>query len=105
MRPTQITLRTPLIRFLGKRTFPEVDHTPRVHPASPYKELPPSFTSFAAYRKNAQTHGPLGGKGRPIEAAPGEFFARRDLPPRLQYKGFSDAEIDNINSGGAEIVY
>ncbi|KAJ6155089.1 hypothetical protein N7470_005655 [Penicillium chermesinum] len=50
--------RTPLIRFVGKRSVPQsVDHTPRVHPAAPTSSLP---DSFAAYREKAQQHGPLG---------------------------------------------
>lgn len=107
MRPSMITLRTPMIRFLGKRTLPKnVDHTPQAHPESPTGQLPSTFSSFAAYRKNSQTYGPLGGKGnKSIEAGEGEYFARRDLPKRLHYNEFSDMEMENINSGGADVVY
>ncbi|KAJ9607952.1 hypothetical protein H2200_008031 [Cladophialophora chaetospira] len=53
--------RTPLIKFLGKRSTPKsVDHTPHAHPASPTHSLP---ESFASYRSKAQQHGPLGGGG------------------------------------------
>lgn len=71
--------RTPLIKFLGKRTPPSkrhrhgpifffcmlklviesVDHAPHAHPASPTHSLP---DSFASYRSKAQQHGPLGGQ-------------------------------------------
>lgn len=80
--------RTPLIKFLGKRSTPgtslfsvlqvydpssnlpaaSVDHTPHAHPASPSHELPADFKSsakatspsFSSYRQHAQQHGPLG---------------------------------------------
>ncbi|KAL9019333.1 MAG: hypothetical protein Q9185_003411 [Variospora sp. 1 TL-2023] len=56
--------RTPLIKFLGKRSFPKPtpsstpspNQVPHPHPASPSHDLP---SSFAAYRSNAQQHGPL----------------------------------------------
>ncbi|KAL8994234.1 MAG: hypothetical protein Q9169_005728 [Polycauliona sp. 2 TL-2023] len=59
--------RTPLIKFLGKRSFPKPSPTsplapadegvpPHPHPASPTHDLPPSF---AEYRSIAQQHGPL----------------------------------------------
>lgn len=102
MRPTARLLRTPMIRFLGKRQVPQVDHTPRPHPQSPSGSLP---TSFKAYRKNAQTHGPLGGKGSQGSASAGEFNSRADLPSRYHYRTLSDIEIDNVNSGGAEVVF
>ncbi|KAI1616343.1 hypothetical protein EDD36DRAFT_428974 [Exophiala viscosa] len=63
MRPTLVLRatqhRTPLIKFIGKRTPPkQTDHTPKPHPASPTHSLP---DSFANYRSKAQQHGPLGG--------------------------------------------
>nr|POF14205.1 37s ribosomal protein ymr-31, mitochondrial [Quercus suber] len=51
--------RQPLIKFIGKRAVPKIDHTPHVHPAAPTDSLP---QSFASYRQKAQSHGPLGGK-------------------------------------------
>ncbi|KAI4210712.1 MAG: hypothetical protein LQ351_006488 [Letrouitia transgressa] len=61
MRPTPFLLRHPLIKFLGKRSFPQPptqssDQEPHPHPASPTHDLP---TSFVAYRSKAQQHGPL----------------------------------------------
>ncbi|PQE17323.1 hypothetical protein CJF31_00005727 [Rutstroemia sp. NJR-2017a BVV2] len=92
--------RTPMIKFLGKRSIPcmfcllciaikespltlytiaSVDHTPHAHPASPTHELPKGFveaqSSFSAYRQNAQQHGPLGRSARKdgsIGALPGK---------------------------------
>ncbi|KAL8787580.1 MAG: hypothetical protein Q9213_002142 [Squamulea squamosa] len=59
--------RTPLIKFLGKRSFPKPPSSsasapadegtpPHPHPASPTHDLP---SSFEAYRSSAQQHGPL----------------------------------------------
>jgi small subunit ribosomal protein YMR-31 len=66
MRPSLLRLaqhRTPLIKFLGKRTPPQpnkIDHTPHLHPADPHPSLPDSFAeSFVKYRDRAQQHGPL----------------------------------------------
>lgn len=81
--------RTPLIRFMGKRSIPctysdsqcalqfvltfkiaSIDHSARPHPASPTHELPAGFveaqksSSFSSYRQNAQQHGPLGRSAR-----------------------------------------
>lgn len=51
-----------------------VDHTPRVHPASPSDFLPPSFTSsFAQYRDRAQQHGPLHTQSNATAAAAASF--------------------------------
>ncbi|KAL1968859.1 hypothetical protein VTN77DRAFT_1220 [Rasamsonia byssochlamydoides] len=111
--------RTPLIKFLGKRTVPEsVDHTPRAHPASPTKTLP---ETFAAYRSKAQQHGPLNTPGRlsslsygaigatpgatlgPVEPKPGEFFDRDELPERFHRLPWTQAEIEAIETGGASL--
>ncbi|KAJ5235974.1 hypothetical protein N7489_006065 [Penicillium chrysogenum] len=97
MRATSIlsgTARTPLIRFVGKRSVPKsIDHSPRVHPASPTGSLP---DSFATYRAKAQQHGPLGRSSfnstvggtagaalGPVKPQAGEFFDRAELPSRF----------------------
>lgn len=119
--------RTPLIKFIGKRSPPEsVDHTPHAHPASPSESLP---DSFASYRSKAQQHGPLGGSrarntsapspasslsygvigSRPgmelgsIEPKDGEYFDRNELPKRFWRTPFTDAEMEAIQSGGASL--
>jgi len=120
--------RTPMIKFLGKRTTPSsVDHTPHAHPASPTHELPegfgsskPSSTSFSSYRQNAQQHGPLGVSAAraaagaigghsghslgPVTQAKGEYFDRSELPLRFRRTPFDQAEIDAIETGGATMV-
>ncbi|KAF2635132.1 hypothetical protein P280DRAFT_523421 [Massarina eburnea CBS 473.64] len=107
--------RQPMIRFLGKRTTPStIDHTPKVHPASPTHSLP---ESFASYRQKAQQHGPLnqtnkfstgigsssGSSLGPIEAGKGSFFDRSELPQRFQRLSWSQAEIEAVESGGASL--
>jgi len=117
--------RTPLIKFLGKRTIPSsVDHSPHPHPASPSHELPADFTShksssstsFSSYRQTAQQHGPLGraktgdvgsvsghslGSVAPVK---GEYFDRNELPARFRRAPIDLAEIDAIETGGATLV-
>ncbi|KAI9373298.1 hypothetical protein BJX61DRAFT_541833 [Aspergillus egyptiacus] len=107
--------RTPLIRFVGRRSIPQsIDHTPRPHPASPTGVLP---DSFAAYRAKAQQHGPLGRAsftsgsiGRtpgaalgPVQPKQGEFFDRDELPARFRRLPYSEAEIEAIETGGASL--
>jgi small subunit ribosomal protein YMR-31 len=87
--------RTPLIKFIGKRSPPSkpwhrgilpliasltrltetesVDHTPHAHPASPSESLP---DSFASYRSKAQQHGPLGGSRGSSTAGSGSAPSR-----------------------------
>ncbi|KAK9470415.1 uncharacterized protein V1510DRAFT_399460 [Dipodascopsis tothii] len=104
MRASIIARRTPLIRFLGKRVYPEnVDHSPKLHPQDPHKELP---ASFAQYRLRAIQHGPLATGGASfhsssIAPADGEVFSRSQLPSRYRYIELDMDEIDTINSGGA----
>ncbi|KAI9733235.1 MAG: hypothetical protein M1834_003319 [Cirrosporium novae-zelandiae] len=110
--------RTPLIKFLGKRTPPaSIDHAPHAHPASPSGSLP---GSFAAYRDRAQQHGPLnhsvnsspsygaiggqpGGSLGPVEAPKGLYFDRNELPARFRRMPWTDAEIEAVESGGASL--
>ncbi|PGH27530.1 hypothetical protein AJ80_00771 [Polytolypa hystricis UAMH7299] len=110
--------RTPLIKFIGKRSVPKsIDRTPRVHPASPTAELP---ESFATYRAKAQQHGPLNSPTRhslaygaigghsgsalgSVEPKKGEFFDRNDLPARFRRMPWTEAEIEAIETGGASL--
>ncbi|OJD13753.1 hypothetical protein AJ78_05820 [Emergomyces pasteurianus Ep9510] len=111
--------RAPLIKFIGKRSVPRsVDHSPRVHPASPSPELP---ESFASYRAKAQQHGPLnysvqsngiyggaiggipGASLGPVEPKKGEYFDRNELPERFRRLTWSQEEIDAVETGGASL--
>ncbi|KAI0885040.1 uncharacterized protein GGS22DRAFT_137635 [Annulohypoxylon maeteangense] len=119
--------RTPLIRFIGKRSIPEhVDHSPHPHPASPSGALPAGFgsgsnsnshVSFSSYRDHAQQHGPLrktigavDGIGAqsasrlgPIEPPKGVYFDRNELPERFRRVPLTAAEIEAIETGGAAL--
>jgi len=110
--------RTPLIKFIGKRAIPaSVDHSPRVHPASPSSQLP---DTFATYRSKAQQHGPLnhpprtslaygaigGNSGAALGSVnpkKGEYFDRNELPQRFRRIRWTDAEIEAIETGGASL--
>ncbi|KAF7508260.1 hypothetical protein GJ744_009405 [Endocarpon pusillum] len=119
--------RTPLIKFIGKRSPPKsVDHTPHAHPASPSESLP---DSFANYRSKAQQHGPLAGGGGsrntpsapissltygavggragrklgPVQPKQGEYFDRNELPIRFRRTAFTEAEMEAIQTGGASL--
>ncbi|KAH8697176.1 hypothetical protein BGW36DRAFT_358979 [Talaromyces proteolyticus] len=111
--------RTPLIKFIGKRTVPaSIDHTPKVHPASPTSTLP---DSFATYRAKAQQHGPLNSPGRAsslsygviggasgaslgsIQPKQGQFFDRDELPARFHRLPWSEVEMEAIETGGASL--
>ncbi|KAG4424513.1 hypothetical protein IFR04_002391 [Cadophora malorum] len=119
--------RTPMIKFLGKRSIPSsIDHTPHAHPASPTHELPADFTSsqksssasFSSYRQQAQQHGPLGRSKAAdgtlgslsgqslgsVAPAKGEFFDRSELPARFRRQPIDLSEIDAIETGGATLV-
>ncbi|KAF3934791.1 hypothetical protein ABW20_dc0109334 [Dactylellina cionopaga] len=109
MNPTRILARrTPLIHFLGKRSIPEsIDHTPRVHPASPASSLP---TSFKQYREAvANQHGPLATRSVSSKShftpqpAAGQAFDRSELPKRYGRLGWTAAEIAAVESGGASM--
>lgn len=125
LRASAAAERTPLIKFLGKRTIPSsVDHTPKAHPASPTHELPSDFSnqssspSFSSYRQQAQQHGPLGrakaGEGSigalsgqslgDVKPAKGEYFDRNELPVRFRRTKIDLSEIDAIETGGATLV-
>ncbi|KAI1084552.1 hypothetical protein F5B20DRAFT_210649 [Whalleya microplaca] len=112
--------RTPLIRFIGRRSIPEqVDHTPHPHPASPTGILPSAFkrsngnthATFSSYRDSAQQHGPLhksigaipASKLGPVEPPKGVYFDRNELPARFHRTPLTLAEIEAVETGGATL--
>nr|P9WES8.1 RecName: Full=Alpha-ketoglutarate dehydrogenase subunit 4, mitochondrial; Short=alpha-KGDH subunit 4; AltName: Full=2-oxoglutarate dehydrogenase complex component 4; Short=OGDHC subunit 4 [Thermochaetoides thermophila DSM 1495] len=124
LRAAQHAVRTPSIKFIGKRTIPAVvDHTPQPHPASPTKTLPASFLSshatFSVYRDHAQQFGPLrktitpnagiGGSPAvalgPVEPPQGVYFDRNDLPERFRRQPLTPDEIEAIETGGGHLLY
>lgn len=117
-----------MIQFIGKRTIPSsIDHSPRVHPASPTSSLPAGFvesqsqasttTSFSAYRQSAQQHGPLsksvytsgigalsGQSLGSVAPSKGQAFDRNELPERFRRARIDLSEIDAIETAGATLV-
>lgn len=102
-----------------------IDHTPRVHPASPTDSLPSDFTdashvSFSEYRQRSQQYGPLrhtwnrtseGGIGAApaaalgsVKPANGVFFDRDELPARFRRSAWSLKDIEAVESGGASLA-
>lgn len=85
MRATKALFRQPLIKFLGKRSYPSgADHTPKPHPCSPDGTLPHDV---------------------PVASSSGSGPVISELPRRFRYHDFFDNEIENINSGGAEVIF
>ncbi|KAI6248239.1 hypothetical protein HI914_03523 [Erysiphe necator] len=93
LRKSSTTERTPLIRFLGKRSIPG--------------------------KQQAQQHGPLGriknncdgsigsisgSSLGPVTQSEGQFFDRNELPPRFHRTPIDLTEIDAIETGGATLV-
>ncbi len=77
--------RTPLIKFLGKRSAPtQVDHTPHLHPADPHPSLPDSFAeSFVSYREQVQNPGATSNSASSTPSTSGTP-QQRDGPPKLE---------------------
>ncbi|KAF5099570.1 hypothetical protein D0Z00_001580 [Geotrichum galactomycetum] len=107
MKPTLATLRTPLIRFLGKRTFPtSIDHTPRPHPQSPTQKLPASFLQASAAAPSFASNFSTGKMpASPVAAKEGEFFSVTELPSRFRPRQLSEQEIETVNLGSADYVF
>jgi small subunit ribosomal protein YMR-31 len=111
MQATRILrARTPLIHFLGKRSVPEsIDHTPRVHPASPATSLPSSFKQYREQFANQQ--GPLASRSVSSSSRvlfspkprDGEAFDRNELPKRFGRLIWTPEEMDAIDSAGASL--
>ncbi|KAJ5500488.1 Ribosomal protein S36 mitochondrial [Penicillium expansum] len=97
MRVTSIlsgTARTPLIRFVGKRSVPKsIDHSPRAQQHGPLGR-----SSF-----NSTIGGTSGAALGPIKPQGGEFFDRAELPARFGRLPWTQAEIDAIETGGASM--
>ncbi|KAK6197455.1 uncharacterized protein RJT21DRAFT_123279 [Scheffersomyces amazonensis] len=86
----------PLIKFVGgPHTAKHISHEVKPHPYAPNGILPSSITAAISNYFNSN----------PIEPKEGQFFSRSELSPRFRYKAPKDLEIDDILSGGADILY
>ncbi|KAG6840612.1 hypothetical protein C0991_005560 [Blastosporella zonata] len=86
----------PLIRFLGKRTYPSTPSPPQAHPAAP-AELKSRFAEFV--RKFEVS----GEKTSTTLASKGVLSEFWEAPERLWKQEIEEAEIDAILSGGASL--
>lgn len=93
MRPaTRLLKYTPSIKFVGG-PHKLASHGAAAHPCA-NGVVPLSFSAGAAATNQS-----------PIEAGEGEWFSRAELPLRFQYKLPKQAEGEDIESGGADIVW
>ncbi|KAF2771379.1 hypothetical protein EJ03DRAFT_325807 [Teratosphaeria nubilosa] len=99
--------RTPMIRFLGKRSVPkQIDHTPKPHPAAPSDYLP---ESFALYRDRATQHGPLNPSSTAprtqstASSPPSGSAAAQTSNPYGAIGGHSARELGQIRLGKGEV--
>ncbi|KAF4619161.1 hypothetical protein D9613_005588 [Agrocybe pediades] len=101
MHPSMCLSRTPLIRFLGKRTWPSTPEAPHPHPAAP-SEFKQRFPQFLEARNNS-TSSPAKSSSKSEETGNiyNEFWEApaRFWKPRVRY--IDEKEMDAIMSGGA----
>ncbi|CAK7892015.1 hypothetical protein CAAN1_01S08130 [[Candida] anglica] len=86
--------RVPLIKFVGgPHLAPKnLDHSVKAHSQAP-DGLKPSSAKSTYFNSN------------PIEPEEGVFFSRSQLPARFKYSPPKQSEIDNVISGGADLVF
>ncbi|KAJ7594817.1 hypothetical protein C8J56DRAFT_1161356 [Mycena floridula] len=91
MRPTLRVFRhSPLIKFIGKRSWPSAPEAPHGHPAAPPEYRNP-FKGVKSSSKSLKS---------------GTFSEFWDAPPRFwqpKTRWLEDAEIEAISSGGASL--
>ncbi|ODQ82381.1 hypothetical protein BABINDRAFT_158988 [Babjeviella inositovora NRRL Y-12698] len=97
MRPSNVLSKyTQLIKF-GKPTAPKhINHAPQPHPCAPNGVLPSGSSASSGATSAFYASSTL--------PPAGHFFSRAELPQRFRYPVIEESEIDDINSGGAEIL-
>merc|ERR1711890_174541 len=89
---------TPLIKFVGGPHKAEnISHAVKAHPCAPDGKVPGSSGLGAGTSSGSQFKSG-------IEPREGEVFSRAELSPRFRYKPIKDSEIEQLLSGGAELV-
>ncbi|MDC6271318.1 ribosomal protein S36 [Acetobacter pasteurianus] len=92
------------IKFVGgPHPIPKQPHAAKIHPLAPEGLIPGSVGSSSGSHSSTQTRSYH--NSNPIQPKEGEFFSRSELPQRFRYKPIKDFEIDNVQSGGADIIY
>ncbi|KIM45802.1 hypothetical protein M413DRAFT_293664 [Hebeloma cylindrosporum] len=100
LRRCSAGVRTPLIKFLGKRSFPSTADTPHPHPAAPL-ELQQRFSEFLAKVNSSGSSQPASKSKQSSEGVYSEFW---EAPPRFwnpRIRHLEEAEMNAIMSGGA----
>jgi small subunit ribosomal protein YMR-31 len=87
----------PIPRSLNS-TNQDISHAVRAHPCAPDGKVPGS---------SGLASGPtIGSQYKSgIEPREGEVFSRAELSPRFRYKPIKESEIEQLLSGGAELVF
>lgn len=86
----------PLIKFVGgPHAHSAPSSKPQPHPCAPDGRLPKEVSA------SSSGSAPL----KPIELKEGEVLLRCELSKRFRYKPPSAAEVDQVDSGGAELVF
>ncbi|KAI5958730.1 uncharacterized protein KGF55_005729 [Candida pseudojiufengensis] len=90
------------IKFVGGPHPIPKPHAAKAHPLAPEGIVPGSVGSSSS---SSTTQSRSFHNSNPVDPQHGEFFSRSELPKRFQYKPIKDFEIDNVISGGADIIY
>ncbi|KAJ3826444.1 hypothetical protein F5878DRAFT_565611 [Lentinula raphanica] len=96
---------TPLIRFLGKRSWPSSPETPHAHPFAPSEFQNKNYTQFS---KGASESGPSASSsssssGSKSSNAFQEFWEAPERFWKPKVHQLEEVEIDAILSGGATV--
>lgn len=91
---TTLLKHVPLIKFVGG-PHQGAAVSAKVHPLSPSGKLP-TLTKAKA---------PQASTWKPIELKEGEVLLRNQLSKRFRYSAPSPTETEQIDSGGADLVY
>ncbi|GMF56776.1 unnamed protein product [[Candida] boidinii] len=87
----------PLIKFVGGPHL-SARHAAAVHPCAPDHLVPTGFDSSASSSAGAASTGSFSSVGNV------EFESRNLLSKRFRYGVIEDLEIDDVNTGGAEVL-
>ncbi|OWB65685.1 hypothetical protein B5S30_g1013 [[Candida] boidinii] len=78
-------------------SFTDIGHAAAVHPCAPDHLVPTGFDSSASSSASAASTGSFSSIGNV------EFESRNLLSKRFRYGVIEDLEIDDVNTGGAEV--
>ncbi|KAG5417835.1 hypothetical protein I9W82_005471 [Candida metapsilosis] len=88
------------IKFVGGPHPVPKPHPAGPHPLAPKGVVPGSVGVSSNGSQSRSFH-----HNSPVEPQNGEYFSRSELPKRFRYPAVKDWEIDQVSSGGAEVVF